>query len=247
MTDLKISIITVVKNGMPFLKDAIKSFDTQSYQNKEHIIIFSRSNDGTEEYLKSIQNYKIIFKDENSSNKFGPINLGIKKSSGDLIGILHADDFFLNSNTLSDVANFQKENGPDVIYGNLKFCKPDNPEKITRVWKSSNFDKSKLKYGWMPPHTTIFAKKNILMNNLYSQNYLISDDYEFILRVFLNENYKIKFFDKDLILMRTGGASTNFRLFLKKFKEDLDITKKFFKNNFICVCLKILRKINQIL
>ena len=49
----KISIITVVKNGMPYLKNAIESFDKQEYLNKEHVIVFSKSNDGTEQYLET--------------------------------------------------------------------------------------------------------------------------------------------------------------------------------------------------
>ena len=48
---LKISIITVVKNGMPFLIDALKSFNLQNYTNKEHIVVYGDSNDGTTEYL----------------------------------------------------------------------------------------------------------------------------------------------------------------------------------------------------
>ena len=48
----KISIITVVKNGMPFLKNAINSFELQDYQNKEPIVVYSSSNDGTLELLK---------------------------------------------------------------------------------------------------------------------------------------------------------------------------------------------------
>tara|TARA_B100000959_G_C14856727_1_gene572500 strand:- start:32 stop:766 length:735 start_codon:yes stop_codon:yes gene_type:complete len=243
---IKISIITVVKNGMPFLEDAIKSFNSQNYENKEHIIVYSKSNDSTEEYLNSLTGKKII-KDNNSNNKFGPLNLAIKACSGDYIGILHADDFFSNSNTLSEVADFLHINKSDIIYGNIKFCEKDNINKITRVWNSSDFDRSKLKYGWMPPHTSIFAKKNILLNNFYSEDYSISGDYEFILKIFLNYNYKIKFFDKNLIVMRTGGVSTNIKLFFKKFKQDLLISKKFFNNYLICVIFKILRKINQFL
>ena len=49
----KISIITVVKNGMPYLADAIKSFYMQNYNNKELIIIYSKSNDDTEKYLNN--------------------------------------------------------------------------------------------------------------------------------------------------------------------------------------------------
>ena len=38
---MKISIITVVKNGMPFLKESMKSFNSQNYKNKELIIVYS--------------------------------------------------------------------------------------------------------------------------------------------------------------------------------------------------------------
>ena len=67
----KISIITVVKDGMPYLVDAIKSFQLQNYSNKEHIIIYSSSSDDTEKYLKNI-NYSntLIYKDLNSENLY---------------------------------------------------------------------------------------------------------------------------------------------------------------------------------
>jgi glycosyltransferase involved in cell wall biosynthesis len=51
---MKISIITAVKNGMPFLKDAIKSFELQKYRNKELIIVYSKSIDGTENYINTL-------------------------------------------------------------------------------------------------------------------------------------------------------------------------------------------------
>ena len=49
---MKISIITVVKNSMPFLNESIYSFNSQKYKNKELIIVYSDSNDGTIEYIK---------------------------------------------------------------------------------------------------------------------------------------------------------------------------------------------------
>ena len=53
MKNPKISVITVVKDGMPYLADCLRSFQLQNYPNKEHVIIYSNSNDGTEEFLKS--------------------------------------------------------------------------------------------------------------------------------------------------------------------------------------------------
>ena len=46
--------------------------------------------------------------------------------------------------------------------------------------------------------------------------------------------------------MRTGGGSTNLKNFSKKFKEDIKISKIFFKNNLTCIFFKILRKSKQL-
>ena len=43
----KITIITVVKNGMPYIEDSINSFHTQNYKNKELVVVCSSSTDGT--------------------------------------------------------------------------------------------------------------------------------------------------------------------------------------------------------
>ena len=80
---------------MPFLKTSIKSFRMQTYINKELIIVFAPSQDGTEEYLNTINDKNIIVKkDIISKTKFGSINLGIGLSSGKYFGLLHADDVF---------------------------------------------------------------------------------------------------------------------------------------------------------
>ena len=48
----KITVITVVKNGMPYIEDSINSFHSQIYKNKELIVVYAKSTDGTEEFLK---------------------------------------------------------------------------------------------------------------------------------------------------------------------------------------------------
>ena len=88
----KISIVTVVKNGMPFLKDCIKSFQSQNFSSKELIIIYSKSEDNTEQYLKKIKGNIRVFKDLKYKNKFGPLNFGIKKASGKYIFFMDVDD-----------------------------------------------------------------------------------------------------------------------------------------------------------
>jgi hypothetical protein len=98
----------------------------------------------------------------------------------------------------------------------------------------------------MPPHTSIYIKRKIVNDNLYVTNFPISGDYQFILNLFLNKNYLINFLNKTVCIMRMGGDSTKFSTFIKKIKEDLQISKKKFKNYRLCIFLKIIRKIKQL-
>jgi len=98
----------------------------------------------------------------------------------------------------------------------------------------------------MPPHTSIYVKKKKLIQNLYSIKYPISGDYKFILDLF-NKNLKFYYLNKYLCIMRSGGDSTKIKNFLRKLIEDVKIAKKYFNHYFICILLKILRKIEQFL
>ena len=98
---------------------------------------------------------------------------------------------------------------------------------ISRVWKSANYEKLNLRFGWTPPHTSIFIKKN-LINDIgnYDETFDISSDFDFILRLFKNEKLKPKKLDSYITVMRTGGDSTNFRKFLRKFNQAIQISSK---------------------
>lgn len=246
MNNPKISVITVVKNGMPYLKACLKSFELQNYPNKEHVIIYSKSNDKTEDFLfKNKKKIDILYKDIKSKNKFGSLNIGIKLSRGQIICWLHADDIFFNNNTLSKVIKYFNKK-TNCIYGNILFSDKNDLLRINRKWISKKFILTSLKYGWMPPHTSIFIKKDSLKENLYSEKYKISGDYDFILNLFNRNNIKAKFVNKFFCVMRAGGDSTNIQNLFIKFKEDILIAKKFYKNYYLTILLKILRKIFQI-
>lgn len=242
----KISIITVVKDGMPYLQSCIKSFDLQKYRNKEHIIIFSKSKDTTYSFLmKNKKKNRFIFHDKISKNKWGAINLGLKLAKGDIIGLLHSDDVFYQNNILQLIKKKFIGN-INCIYGDILFSKKDNLKTIKRVWISKNFIKGNIKFGWTPPHVAIFLKKKLAKKILYKKKYEISSDYDFMIRLFNNKKVLPSYIRNYIQIMRLGGQSTSVKNYLKKFNEDLMIAKKYFKYYYFCVLLKILRKIFQI-
>ena len=238
---IKVSIVTIVKDGMPFLEDSLESFKLQNYQNKELIVVYSKSEDMTFHLLKSKKFIKKILIDNISNNLYGSINIGLKYAKGDLIGILHSDDIFYDENVLSNVVKSYSNSNFDLAYGDIIISKEHEIDNPLRLWKSGKFVPEKLKYGWMPPHTSIFISKR-LKKNKYSINYKISADYDYLLKLF-QKKIKIEYLNNLTTIMRTGGLSSKYLLL--KFIEDNKILKKYYKFYFIVSTLKVLRKINQ--
>ena len=83
---MKISIIMCVMNSMPYIMASIESFNRQKYKNKELIIVHTKSNDNTDEYLNSVNN-KNIKKFYFNGKIYKSLNYGIKQAKGDLIGM----------------------------------------------------------------------------------------------------------------------------------------------------------------
>lgn len=241
---MKISIITVVKNGMPHLKECIKSIKKLKYKSIEHIIIYSKSKDKTYEFLKS-NKLKFIY-DKKSKNKFDAINLGIKKAKGRYIALLHADDLFYSNNIISDICKKLLKYNPDVLYGNIIYVNQKNVSQIIRKWISKKYDKSLLSYGWMPPHTSLFVRKKIIINNLYSNKFPISGDYDFILRLF-KKKLKFYYMNSYITKMRYGGDSNkNLKnIFNKTYEDFLILKKNKIKLPFFALALKNISKITQ--
>lgn len=205
---MKISIITVVYNGEAFLADCIKSIIEQDYQNIEYIVVDGGSTDGS---LKIIDQYKqhiSLFVSEKDNGMYDALNKGIKMASGEVIGILNADDMLASNDVISAVAQCFISQDPDALYGNLNYIHPQNTGKNIRKWISKPFTKKDIIFGWMPAHPTFYVKKSIFeaLGN-YSLDYDSAADYELMVRFLYKYHIKAVFLNKLLVNMRTGGMS----------------------------------------
>ncbi len=227
-----------VLNSMPYIMSSIESFKKQKYKNKELIIVYSKSNDNTDKYLDTI-NEKNIRKFNFNGPIYQSLNFGINVSKGDIIGILHSDDVFFSKFTLSKVANEYKKDKPDVIYGNILYSEKNNLLSIKRTWDNIII---KNKYD-IPPHTGTFINKKLCKKFKYKENYFISSDTDFLIKIF-SGNYKYRYINIYITIMRIGGLSSSLFYIFKKFKEDLDIYKKN-KLSLIDYFKKVISKTSQ--
>ena len=96
---MKISIITPTFNSQSTIEENINSILSQSYDNWEQIIIDNQSKDNTLSLIKKFNNNKIKIFSQKDNGIFDAVNKGIENSSGEIISILHSDDFYFNNET----------------------------------------------------------------------------------------------------------------------------------------------------
>ena len=244
---MKISIITCVLNSSRTISDSIKSVQSQIYKDIEHLIIDGGSTDDTLKIVRKYKNKDLSLFSSKDKGIYYAINKGINLSSGNIIGILHSDDFYNNVNVISDVVKTFQNTNADLVYGDLEYISKKVPFKRIRNWIAGEFKEKNLKKGWMPPHPTVFIKKKIFTKiGLYNTSYKISSDYDFLIRALNNKSIKKKYVKKILVKMRTGGKSNrSIKNIINKSLEDLIIIKKNRIGGFLTLFNKNYSKLTQ--
>ncbi len=219
---MKVSIITSVFNGKETIEQSINSVLSQTYKNIEYIVIDGGSTDRTQDVIQKYlsQITKII--NIPDQGIYYALNKGIEESSGDIIGFLHADDFYTHDKIIQMVVSYMTKYNVDSCYGDLIYVAKNNTKKIVRYWKSRILEDGLLKKGWMPPHPTFFVKKEIYNNyGNFNTQLRISADYELMLRFLGKNKISTCYIPEILIAMRTGGISNGgIKSLIKKTSED---------------------------
>lgn len=247
--DLKISIISVCYNSSKTILDTIRSVNSQSYPNIEHVFIDGLSSDNTLEIIRSNSKKKNVIISEKDSGLYDAINKGILNATGDVIGLLHSDDILYSSEIISDlIAKIYDEN-LDGVYGDLQYVDKKNTNKIIRLWKSCEFNPNLLGKGWMPAHPTLILKKEVYSKHgVFNKSFKIAADYDFMLRILKDKTLNFGYLPRVIIKMRVGGASNrSIKNIIKKSKEDYRAIRSNNIGGVITLILKNTSKIKQFL
>lgn len=205
---MKITIITVVFNGEKTISRALKSVITQNHVGVEHIIVDGASTDGTLSVLENFQQNISKLISEPDRGIYDAMNKGVKLASGEIIGILNADDYYAHPNVLKNVCHIFETQEIDAVYGDVEYFDSVNPEDVTRFYSSANFHPDKLSIGVMPAHPALFLKKGVYEKyGLFNVNYKIAGDFDLIARIFKDGNLKSIYVPQVLTRMQKGGVS----------------------------------------
>ena len=252
---MQVSLITCTNNSEETISDSCLSIISQSHKDIEHIVIDNNSTDNTLSIVKESKiNYQKIFQ-QKSNGIYGALNEGLKLSNGKIIGILHSDDQLYDDRVIEKIEKIFCNKNIDVLFANLLYVSRKNSKKVIRRWNSNLeegiqpniFLNKMLSNGWMPPHTTIFIKKNVLEKiGYYDESFKISSDYDYIIKIIKENIFKVFFFNEYTVKMKIGGISNkNIKNILLKLTEDYKIIKKNRFNIIKVLLFKNFSKVKQ--
>lgn len=246
---MKISIITVSYNAAGTIRDTIDSVLRQSYDQVEYIIVDGASSDGTRDIVESYRDQLSGYISEPDNGLYDAMNKGLNMATGDIIGILNADDFYEHDQVLSNVVAKMEDDQADALFADLVYVNDEDLEKVVRYYPGKGFTPQKMLSGNMPPHPTFFLRKRFYDEyGDFDTSYEICADFDLMVRFFHKARGKYTYLPETIVRMRTGGNSTNgIQSTLTINKEMLKACRKYgLKTNLAKIYSKYPKKLFQL-
>lgn len=207
---MRVSVITVSYNSAQTIERTIKSVQSQTWDDLQHIVIDGGSTDGTLQIIERYQKTIAAYLSEPDNGIYDAMNKGMDLADGEIICFLNADDLYASPEIISKVVKSMKQADCQAVIGDVTFFKKNNPDRDIRRYNSSRFTPERLSWGWMPAHPGLFLRSDVVQRvGRFKTNYQIAADFEYIIRVFHKTNITYVHIPDILVRMQAGGVSTN--------------------------------------
>lgn len=207
---MKVSLVTAAWNAEGTIAATIASALAQKGVDLEYIVIDGASTDGTTDIVRKAKDAApdrdFRFVSEPDRGLYDAINKGIRMATGDIVGILNADDTFENDRTLADIAA-AFDDSADAVYADIRFVRG---EKTVRYYSAKWWRPWMHRYGFMPPHPSVYIRRAVFERlGLYKTDYRISADFELMVRYFCRAGVRARYLPRCVVKMSPGGLSTS--------------------------------------
>ena len=259
---MKLSLITACYNSAATICTCFDSVLSQQGVDLEYIVVDGGSKDGTVSLIQELEStignrergagngegngstrstrLSLKWISEPDQGMYDAINKGIKMATGDIVGILNADDMFESPDTLAKIAaQFQVtgngEQGTekvDAVYADIRFVK-DDLQTTSRYYSAKHWKPWMLQWGKMPPHPSVYIRRSLFgQYGLYKLGYDIAADYELLIRYLRMAKLNTRYLNECVVRMRMGGKSTRG---WKSFKTlNKEIVRGNLENGYFC-------------
>ena len=248
---MKLTLITACFNSAATIRDALESVKSQRLPPDvalEHIVVDGGSTDGTEKVVSEFartadaasvktggagSRYSVRWVSERDRGMYDAINKGIGMSTGEVIGIVNADDVLAADDTLAGIAAAFADPELDGTYADIRFVRdasgssvgPDVLRNLPTVRYCAGrwFRPWMFRFGTQTAHPSTFFRKSCFSRwGGYSLDFGMYGDFELLCRFIWKHRARMRYLPVCTTVMRLGGASTNgWRTTLKINRSDL--------------------------
>ncbi len=213
---MKITLLTAALNPGLGLRDCLESVAEQALPggvDLEHLVLDGGSTDGTVQRLQSWASGASgrRYRSQADGGFYEALNSGIQEAQGDIVGILNADDFYFDQHVVASVASALADPSVSGAYGDLIYIRAGDERsryQVKRYWKAGAFHRSAFRHGWMPPHPTVFVRREVYdRSGGFRTKFGSAADYEWLLRAFYKARLPMIYIPQVLVAMRQGGMS----------------------------------------
>ena len=244
---MRISVITATYNAARTVAACLGSVARQTHPDVEHWVLDGASRDGTQAIVEAARGRLAGFISEPDNGIYDALNKGIARATGEVVGFLHADDFYAGDSTLATIAAAFDDPRVDAVYGDLTYVDAVDASRVIRYWKAGPVSRERLKRGWMPPHPTFYVRRSVYQRlGSFDTRYRISADYDCIVRFLFGGGVRAAYIPQVLVSMRVGGISNrSLRTIALKSREDLRIMREHGLGGLPTLLAKNLGKVAQ--
>lgn len=206
---MKISVITVAYNAADTIADTLASVAAQHGPSFEHIVVDGASTDDTLSVVERNRHPNLRVISEPDRGLYDAMNKGFQAASGDLIGFLNADDFFLRTDSLSLIADAAERDRRDAVAASIRIVESAQPGRMLRHYSAHGFRPWMLRFGHMPPHPGFYATRHSVDRvGLFDTRFRIGADFDWMVRFFHVHRLSATLLKQDIVALRAGGIST---------------------------------------
>ena len=226
---MKVTLVTVCYNSASVIRTALDSVLSQQGADVDYIVVDGGSTDGTVDILKEYESKfreasSISFRwlSEKDHGMYDAMNKGIRMSTGDIIGLLNADDALASDDTLARIAGaFEPDASLDGTYADIRFVRDhaasEAPKSTSirdlptiRYCSGKWFRPWMFRFGTQTAHPSTFFRRSCFDRwGFYSLDYGMYSDFELLCRFIWKNHARMRYLSMCTTVMRAGGASTD--------------------------------------
>ena len=144
---MKVSIVTAVYNREAAIGGAIDSVDAQSHAEIEHLVINGASTDGTLTAIEARRSPGMVLVSELDHCIYDTLDKGLMRSTGEVVGLLHSDDWFADTHVIARIAQASADPAVDAVHGDLDDVSATDPTSIVLRRRTGPASLARLRRG----------------------------------------------------------------------------------------------------